>query len=379
MIAKKPPMGWNSWNTFTKDINEKLIFETADKMVEEGLLDAGYEYLVIDDCWSEKERDENGQLVADHVKFPHGMKYVADYVHSKGLKFGMYSCCGLMTCAGYPASFGHEFDDANYFASVGIDLLKYDNCYHPSSPSILSYARMGLALRQTGRDIVYSLCNWGNEEVWRWARSVGGHMYRSTGDIMDNFESIKRLSNSQKENLGYSAPGCFNDIDMLVTGMSGKGNISRKEGEGCTEGEYRYHFAMWCLFSSPLMIGCDIRNMSPATKELLLNKELIAINQDEDARPPIFIADNHGRPDNTICVKFLSDGTYAVGMFNVYDRKVTGILPYYEMGLDPLCGYALEYTDVFTGENLGIRKDFGEFDVEPHDCRVFRARLVKVK
>ena len=388
MLAKTPPMGWNSWNTFTKDINEQLIFDTADKMVSEGLLDAGYEYLVIDDCWSEKQRDENGQLVADHIKFPHGMKYVADYVHSKGLKFGMYSCCGLMTCAGYPASFGHEFDDANYFASVGVDYLKYDNCYHPSSESKLSYARMSIALRQTGRDIIFSLCNWGNAEVWKWARSVGGHLYRSTGDIMDSFESIKRLSNSQKENLGYSAPGCFNDIDMLVAGMSGTGNISTVDEEamtngeqykGCTDGEYRYHFAMWCMFSAPLMIGCDVRNMSPATKALLLNRELIAINQDEDARQPIFIGDNHGLRDNTICVKFLSDGTYAVGMFNVYDRKVTGILPYYEMGLDPLCGYALEYTDVFTGENLGVRRDYGMFEIEPHDCRVFRARLVKVK
>ena len=132
MLAKTPPMGWNSWNTFTKDINEEMIMQMADAMVDTGLLDAGYEYLTIDDCWSEKKRDENGNLVADHVKFPHGMKYVADYVHSKGLKFGMYTCCGVMTCAGYPGSFGHEFEDAKYFAEVGVDLLKYDNCYHPS-------------------------------------------------------------------------------------------------------------------------------------------------------------------------------------------------------------------------------------------------------
>ena len=176
MLASRAPMGWNSWNTFTDDINEQLIKDTADKMVSDGYLAAGYEYLVIDDCWSKKERDENGMLVADEKKFPNGMKAVADYVHSKGLKFGMYSCCGVKTCAGYPGSFGHEFDDANYFASVGIDLLKYDNCYHPGSPSYQSYNRMALALRSTGREILFSACNWGNQNVHEWARSVGAHM-----------------------------------------------------------------------------------------------------------------------------------------------------------------------------------------------------------
>ena len=204
MLAKTPPMGWNSWNTFTKDINEEMIMQMADAMVDTGLLDAGYEYLTIDDCWSEKKRDENGNLVADHVKFPHGMKYVADYVHSKGLKFGMYTCCGVMTCAGYPGSFGHEFEDAKYFAEVGVDLLKYDNCYHPSMQSQLSYNRMSLALKASGREILFSMCNWGNAQVWTWARSVGAHMYRSTGDIFDNFPSIRKLSESQLPNLGYS-------------------------------------------------------------------------------------------------------------------------------------------------------------------------------
>ena len=193
MLASRAPMGWNSWNTFTKDINEQLIKEMADAMVDDGYLAAGYDYLVIDDCWSEKERDQNGMLVADREKFPNGMKAVADYVHSKGLKFGMYSCCGVKTCAGYPGSFGHEFDDANYFASVGIDLLKYDNCYHPGLPSYQSYNRMALALRATGREILFSACNWGNQNVHEWARSVGAHMYRTTGDITDTFEAIKDI------------------------------------------------------------------------------------------------------------------------------------------------------------------------------------------
>lgn len=377
MLAQTPPMGWNSWNTFTKDIDEKMILQMADAMVDTGLLDAGYEYLVIDDCWSEKSRDENGNLVADHIKFPHGMKYVADYVHSKGLKFGMYSCCGVMTCAGYPGSFGHEFEDAKYFAEVGIDLLKYDNCYHPSMQNQLSYNRMSLALKASGREILFSMCNWGKASVWTWARSVGAHMYRSTGDIFDNFPSIRKLSESQMQNLGYSGTGCFNDIDMLVCGLSGKGNIS--PGEGCTEGQYRYHFALWCMFMSPLMIGCDIRNMSPEIKGLLTNPYLLRINQDKEARPPMFVHDNRGYPENIICFRHLSDNEFAIGLFNPYESKKNIMLPYYEIGLDPLCGYGFELTDCFTGEKLGIAKEYFEASVEAQDCRVFLAKLVKVK
>ena len=377
MLDKKPPMGWNSWNTFTENINEEMIMQTADTMVDKGLLEAGYEYLTIDDCWCEKERDENGMLVADHKKFPHGMKYVADYVHSKGLKFGMYTCCGPKTCAGYPGSFGHEFEDAEYFASVGIDLLKYDNCFHPSTPAPLRYNRMSMALKATGREILFSACNWGGENVWHWARAVGSHIYRSTGDITDTFESIRQISESQKEKLMYSAPGCFNDMDMLVAGLYGKGNVGF--GKGCTDAQYRYHFALWCMFMSPLMIGCDIRNMSEETLALLTNKELIAINQDEEARPPMFVDDNHGMRDNIICFRHLTNGEYAIAFFNPYDKDQTIMLPYFEIGLDPLCGYGFEVEDCFTGENLGVKKDYFEEKVPATNCRVFRAKLVKLK
>lgn len=377
MLAKKPPMGWNSWNTFGADINEEMIMQTADVMVNEGLLDAGYEYLTIDDCWSEMERDKNGNLVADHIKFPHGMKYVADYVHSKGLKFGMYSCCGPKTCAGYPGSFGHEFEDAKYFADTGVDLLKYDNCYHPSTPALLRYNRMSLALKASGRDILFSACNWGGEKVWEWARSAGIHMYRSTGDIFDTFASVRKLYESQIPNLGYSATGCFNDIDMLVAGLYGKGNVG--VDSGCTDSQYRYHFAIWCMFMSPLMIGCDIRNMSVETKALLLNKELIAINQDEEARPPIFVRDNHGMHDNVICFRPLANNEFAIGFFNPYDKDQTIMLPYFEIGLDPLCGYGFEIKDVLSGENLGVKSDYFEEKVPAMDCRIFRAKLAKTK
>ena len=190
MIAKTPPMGWNTWNTFGDKIDETLVRETADFIVESGLKDAGYEYIVIDDMWSLKERDANGRLQPDPVKFPHGMKYISDYVHSLGLKFGMYSCGGYLTCGGYPGSYGHEWEDARTFAEWGVDFLKYDFCYKPRlANGPILYNRMGMALKASGREILFSACNWGNEKVWEWARSAGIHMYRSTGDIFDSFES----------------------------------------------------------------------------------------------------------------------------------------------------------------------------------------------
>ena len=380
MLAKTPPMGWNSWNTFGENISEALIKETADAMVSTGLRDAGYEYLVIDDCWSLRERDENGSLVADPAKFPNGMKAVADYVHSKGLKFGMYSCCGVKTCAGYPGSWGHEFDDAKYFAEVGIDFLKYDNCFHPSMPSHLSYSRMALALKSTGRDILFSACNWGNAKVETWARACGVDMYRSTGDIFDSFESIRNLSESQKDKLGYSSAGCFNDIDMLVCGMKGNGNVGENCGyTGCTDAQYRYHFALWCTMMSPLMIGCDIRNMDEATFKLLTNKALIAINQDPDTRPPLFIGENTGHREALLTFRPLANGRFAFGFFNNYDADKKFMIPYYEIGLDPLCGWGFDVTDAFSGEHLGVQKEYIRVDVPAGDCRFLTGKLVKVK
>ena len=380
MLAKTPPMGWNSWNTFGENINEALIKETADAMVATGMLDAGYEYLVIDDCWSMKERDKDGNLVADPAKFPNGMKAVADYVHSKGLKFGMYSCCGPLTCAGYPGSWGHEFDDAKYFANVGIDFLKYDNCYHPSMPSHMSYNRMSLALKSTGRDILFSACNWGNAHVETWARSCGVDMYRSTGDIFDTFDSIRKISESQKDKLAYSSAGCFNDMDMLVVGMKGVGNVGENMGfSGCSEAEYRYHFGLWCMMLSPLMIGCDVRNMNPSIHKLLTNKDLIAINQDEDTRPPMFIRDNAGSTEALLTFRHLSNDRFAFGFFNNYDSDKNFMIPYYEIGLDPLCGWGFELTDVFTGEHLGTKSEYVQVRVPAHDCKILVGTLSKVK
>ena len=319
MIKKTPPMGWNSWNTFAANINEQLIFETADRMVDSGLRDLGYEYLVIDDCWSLRERDENGRLVPDPEKFPHGMKAVADYVHSKGLKFGMYSCAGNLTCAVYPGSFEHEFVDAATFAEWGVDYLKYDYCYKSNIiHGRYLYRRMGLALKNCGRDILFSACSWGADDTHEWIRETGADMWRSTGDIFDVWSSVKDLTMQQEKILPYGGVGCFNDMDMLIVGMHGKGNVGV---EDLSDTQYKTHFSIWCLFGSPLMIGCDIRDMSEATKATLMNRELLAIDQDEDLRQVIKIHGIWSGAEQTNYARFLSNGDIAIGCFNFSDGR----------------------------------------------------------
>ncbi len=395
-LGLTPPMGWNSWNTFTWEINDKLIKEAADAMASE-LKDAGYEYIVIDDCWSEKQRDKNGRLVPDHWKFPDGIKPVADYVHSKGLKFGMYSCAGTHTCGGHPGSFEHEFDDAETFAEWGVDYLKYDYCYKPDHiPGEILYKRMSAALRNCGRDIMFSACNWGNDNVYKWIRESGAHLFRSTGDIQDNWESIKRLALSQIGNECYGGNFCHNDIDMLVVGMHGGSNnewinsteqgvnVIADSGEtapklgGCTDEEYRTHFSLWAIMNSPLMIGCDIRHMTPATKEILTNKDVIAINQDIECRGPYCIK-QWNNPDNVFSlVKPLSNGDYAIGMFNFGDRAGEMSLQFWDIGLTTASGRGLSVYDCWKHEELGTFTERFCTTVEPHGCKVLRAKVVKV-
>lgn len=395
-LGLTPPMGWNSWNTFTWEINDKLIREAADAMASE-LKDAGYEYIVIDDCWSEKQRDSNGKLVPDHWKFPEGIKPVADYVHSKGLKFGMYSCAGTHTCGGHPGSFEHEFDDAETFAEWGVDYLKYDYCYKPDYiPGEILYKRMSTALRNCGRDIMFSACNWGNDNVYKWIRESGAHLFRSTGDIQDNWESIKRLALSQIGNECYGGNFCHNDIDMLVVGMHGGSNnewinsteqgvnVIADSGEtmpklgGCTDEEYRTHFSLWAIMNSPLMIGCDIRRMTPATKEILTNKDVIAINQDIECRGPYCIK-QWNNPDNVFSlVKPLANGDYAVGMFNFGDRAGEMSLQFWDIGLTTASGRGLSIYNCWKHEELGTFTERFCTTVEPHGCVVLRAKVVKV-
>lgn len=378
MVKLTPPMGWNSWNTYGETINEQLIQETADAMVAEGLLEKGYEYLVIDDCWSLKERDPKGHLVADPEKFPQGMKAVADYVHGKGLKLGMYSCAGNLTCAGYPGSFEHEFTDAATFAEWGVDFLKYDYCYH--SPIIHGkylYRRMGLALENCGRDILLSACSWGDDETEKWIKTTGAGMWRSTGDIFDTWESVKELVGKQERLHPYNGVGCFNDMDMLIVGMYGQGNVGLK---GCTDTQYKTHYSIWAFLGSPLMIGCDVRNMNEPTKAILTNEELIAINQDRACRQPVKIKGNWMVNDDMQLryYKQLENGDLAIGLFNLADETIVMWVNLDEMGLPFSTGKTLAVKELWTKEEFTVKNSILRWEIGPCDCAVFRGRVVEL-
>lgn len=378
MLLKKPPMGFNTWNTFGHEPNEKIILDTVDAFVKKGYKDAGYEYIIIDDCWAEHKRDENGRLVADKEKFPHGMKYIADYIHSKGLKFGMYSDAGYFTCAEYPASYGYEMIDAKTFAEWGVDYLKYDFGYFPSSAQAENaYLTMAQALRNSGRDIVFAACTCGFREPEKWARSRGVHTYRSTGDILDCPESYMNILVSQIDKLGHCAYDCFNDMDMMTVGMYGKGLVGK---EGMTYQHYVNQFLGWAFCGTPLIIGADVTKMDAECEKLLLNKDIIAINQDEDCRPPFRISEYYEK--GHVMARLLSKGEVAVLCINFHsvEEREGDPLPvsFDDLGIRSNQGYGFEVTDVYTGENLGVHTGGIAPYVKRGQVRLLKLKLVEL-
>ncbi len=368
MLAPTPPMGWNTWNTFGGNIDEELVRESTDALVDEGLREAGYQYVVIDDHWEAMERDGSGRLIPDPDRFPSGMKALADYVHGKGLKFGIYSCVGTHTCGGRPGSFGNEELDAQTFAEWGVDFLKYDYCYKPAGVSgRMLYARMGQALRATGRPVLFSLCNWGQDEVWKWGASVGGHMWRTSGDILDSWESVDRIGFRQDGLEAYAGPDRWNDPDMLVVGMYGKGN--HPSHVGCTAAEYRTHFGLWCLLAAPLMIGCDVRDMTPDTKALLTSPELLGVNQDPLGRQGFRVGQDFFKSE--VWMKPLSDGSIAVGLFNRHDEATRTIGVAWEtLGLHDRRPATVR--DLLEGQDTGAFSASYSTSVEPHGCALLK-------
>lgn len=376
ILASTPPMGWNSWNTFFKHPNEELVCQIADAFVQEGLLEAGYRYLIIDDGWSMRERDKNGLLVPDPQAFPNGLKPVIDYVHAKGLKFGLYSCCGALTCARYPGSLEHEFSDAAQFAAWGVDYLKYDNCLRPASiPSSILYRRMAAALRNCGRDIVFAACQWGTEDVQQWIRSSGANTFRSTIDIQDCWNSIESIALSQLDKQPFGGMSCFNDMDMLVVGMYGKGMNPEACMGGCSDTEYQTHFALWAMMNSPLIIGCDIRSMNSQTKEILTNPDLIAINQDAECRAP-YCVKCYGNPDTFVLVRPLCGGDYAIGFFNFSDIASDVSLTLWDIGLSAASGHGVDVFDCITHQHLGIHREILLPTLPAHGCAVYRCKVI---
>ena len=266
-LGKTPQMGWSSWNKFGCNITEKLIKDTIDELNSSGLIEAGYKYINIDDCW-QSSRNKNGTIIPDPIAFPNGIKSLADYAHSKGLKLGIYSDAGLFTCEPRPGSLGYEEIDAKTYAEWGIDYLKYDNCFHDGQHSEIRYKIMGDALKKYGKNIFFSICNWGTDNVVKWGKNVG-NSWRTTEDINDNWNSMIRIIEINNRWYKYAGPGGWNDPDMLEVGNGGM-NLE----------EYKTHFGLWAISKAPLIIGCYITNMSKEIKDILTNPEVIAINQD---------------------------------------------------------------------------------------------------
>ncbi|NMH27408.1 glycoside hydrolase family 27 protein [Flavobacterium silvaticum] len=360
-LAMTPPMGWNSWNNFETNINEKLIRQTVDIMVSSGLKDAGYNYVVLDDGWMTKERDANGNLVPDPEKFPSGLPKLIEYVHSKGLKFGLYNCAGTKTCGGYPGTRGYEYQDARFYASLNIDYLKYDWCNTEGITAKEAYTTMSNALKTAGKPIVFSLCEWGDNQPWEWAKPVG-NLWRISGDISPCFDcednhgswsswGFLRIVEMRKDIRKYSGPDHWNDFDMMEV------------GNGMTAAEDRSHFAMWCMMASPLFCGNDFGKMTPETLKTLTNKELIAVNQDKLGIQGFKYSDEN---DIEVWLKPLENG-WAVTFLNRSDKPQKINFKWSDKQFkDPDFGNELNLTttavnvrDLGQGKNIGTtKKDF---------------------
>ncbi|WP_199791347.1 NPCBM/NEW2 domain-containing protein [Streptomyces sp. 142MFCol3.1] len=304
-LALTPPMGFNNWNSThcRAEFNEDMVKGIADIFVAKGLKDAGYQYVNLDDCWALPSRDANGKLVPDPVRFPGGIKAVADYVHAKGLKLGIYTSAGTKTCnsAGFPGALGHEYSDAQQFADWGVDYLKYDNCNNQGVDARQRYTTMRDALKATGRPIVYSICEWGENKPWEWAADVG-HLWRTTGDISDSWGSMLSILKQNLPLAPHAGPGHWNDPDMLEVGNG-----------GMTDTEYRSHFSMWSVMAAPLLIGSDLREASAPTFDILDNKEVIAVDQDPLGKQGTVVSSSGGR---WVVSKEMKDGSRTVALFN---------------------------------------------------------------
>jgi alpha-galactosidase len=365
-LALTPPMGWNSWNKFACDNNEQTVRATADAMVASGMRDAGYQYVVIDDCW-QTSRDANGFIVADAQKFPSGIKALADYVHSRGLKFGIYSDAGRLTCGGRPASQGHEYQDALTYARWGVDYLKYDWCNTGDRNAQEAYAVMADALRQSGRDIIFSMCEWGTAKPWLWAKNTG-NLWRTTGDIFDSFSvkdpkrewahTVLEIVDLNEPLWPYAGPGHWNDADMLEVGNG-----------GMTPVEYRSHFSLWSIMASPLMAGNDVAKMDEATRSILLNKEVIAVDQDRLGIQGRRVWKNG---DSEVWMKPLSGGARAVLLFNRGDAPATIGATAEQLGWP--AGVRANVRDLWAHRDVGRWAGSISANVEPHGVAMFVVR-----
>jgi alpha-galactosidase len=361
-LAPTPPMGWNSWNTFQTRIDEKLIESTADAMIANGMRDAGYVYVNLDDGWSTKERDSSGNLVPDPVRFPNGMKALADYLHARGFKFGIYNCAGTMTCAGYPGGRDHEEQDAKTYASWGVDYLKYDWCHSDGLKAPEAYKKMHDALAASGRPIVFSICEWGQSKPWTWAKGIG-QLWRSTGDIAPCWDcklqwqtGWKLLLEQNVDLAQYAGPGHWNDPDMLEVG----------NGE-MTHAESRAHFSLWCMLAAPLIAGNDVRNMKPEIQAILTNPHVIALDQDRLGKQGTRFREDD---DGQVWVKELSDGKWGICLFNTTAAAEQMKLNWSDLAFLGKGKYQVH--DLWAGKDLGDMGTSFSAEVASHDVALLR-------
>jgi alpha-galactosidase len=361
-LARTPPMGWNSWNKFQGQVTDAMVREMADAIVKTGMRDAGYIYVNIDDTWESGHRDASGNIGTNN-KFP-DMKKLADYIHSKGLKLGIYSSPGPRTCAGYLGSYQHEEQDAKMFAQWGIDYLKYDWCsaaqvYENDKATMANaYAKMGQALLASGRPIVYSLCQYGNHDVGEWGAAVGGNLWRTTGDIRDSWDSMARIGFEQQ--LGrekFANVGHWNDPDMLEIG---NGHM--------TDTEYETHMSLWSILAAPLLAGNDIRDMKPSIAAILMNKEVIAVDQDKLGKQGVRVSKDG---DVEVWAKPLADGGHAVGLFNRGAAAAKVTAKWSDVGVTG----SHKLRDLWKHEDLGSKT--GEYSAEVPSHGVVLVKIAK--
>ena len=359
-LAPTPPMGWNSWNYFNCNINEDKIKRMADAMASNGMKEAGYQYIVIDDCW-QTSRDKAGYVIADPVKFPSGIKALADYIHAKGLKFGIYSCAGRLTCQKRPGGAGYEDRDAQRYAEWGVDYLKYDWCNSDGMSSTVQYSTMRDALYRAKRPIVFSLCEWGSTKPWLWADTVG-QLWRTTGDIQDRFATghgVLKIFDEQSKIRQYNKPNGWNDPDMLEVGNIGLGYV-----------ESRTHFTLWCMMAAPLIAGNNLHTMKPDILQILTNKNAIAVDQDKLGIQCFLWAKANGIE---AWLKPLANGNYAVCFLNRGNSAASLDFNWQQIANDP--DFKKQYNidgsykvfDVWNNKELGTTSKNVMATIKGHD------------
>ena len=348
-------MGWNSWNRFGPFVNEQLVLETADALIAGGMRDAGYRYVVIDDAWHESARDDAGDLVENRWAFPHGMAWLAEEIHRRGLRFGLYTCAGDLTCQGYPASRGREARDARRFASWGVDFMKVDWCHTTGMEGEAAYRVWSESVRAAGRPMVLSICEWGRHRPWTWGPRLG-HLWRTGPDIQDTWASVMDTLDRQVGLHEHAGPDHWNDPDMLEVGNG-----------GMTDDEYRTHFALWAMLAAPLMAGNDVREMSETTRSILTAAEVVAIDQDALGKQARRIRSEGGAE---VWSRELADGSRAVLLLDRAgdDRDIS--VSWSELGLDPLV--RVRVRDAWERTDLGVFDEGIDATLAPHAHALFR-------